>query len=80
MKCLHCFEIHGLLIRGFCVRCRPDLHSDHEKRLQIIGEASDAFRSFSGKDALEEWSAFERFTETDMQPKLRAAYIQAFDQ
>lgn len=64
MLCQRCLRHNGLLIRGLCRDCDPQLHAEHKSDLENMGKLEDLFKRATGKSALEDWDGFERFVET----------------
>lgn len=59
--CFDCGGQVGPLIRGSCRFCEPELHAAHTAMLDEIGRAMDAYQQATGKEALEDFDAFEEW-------------------
>lgn len=60
LPCFNCQQPQ-FLIRGLCKDCAPELHSNHNFMLDVIGALSEKFKTETGNNALEDWYRFEEF-------------------
>ena len=59
--CHDCGGRVGLLIRGACRWCEPELHAEHEEQLARVERAMLQFKAQTGQDALSDYNAFARW-------------------
>ena len=58
---MKCKEQRGLLFRGMCRSCAPDLHEANDAVNALMGRIMAEFEAETGESALSSWRDFELF-------------------
>lgn len=61
IPCLRCGEINGVLYRGLCSICAPELHEKHKLETEYWHSIFNQYQEETGRDVLEDWNQFEKW-------------------